>query len=112
LRRDDDDDDANIISQIHTADADDATQLSSLVASAVCTECATSWVGDSFDESEQIYQQRVELRCDGGVNAPVGIRRELVAIIVFTPPTRLNRAVASSRRRRCVLGNSVVVVSA
>jgi len=40
----------------HTADAD-ATQLSSWVASAVCTQFAAI-VGDSLDESEQICQQR------------------------------------------------------
>jgi len=44
------------LSQIHTADAD-ATQLSSWVASAVCTEFAAQLVGDSLDESEQICQQ-------------------------------------------------------
>ena len=33
-------------------------------------------VGDEFDESEQICQERVELHRDGGVNAPVGSRRE------------------------------------
>ena len=33
-------------------------------------------VGDSLDESEQICQQPVELRHVGGVNAPVGSRRD------------------------------------
>jgi len=41
-------------------------------------------VGDSFDETEQIYQQQVELRRVGGVNAPVGSRRKLVANCVHT----------------------------
>ena len=63
-------------------------------------------VSDSLDESEQICQQRVELSRVGGVNAPVGSRRELVANGVHTAesPTRLNSTAASRRRRRCVLG--------
>jgi len=64
-------------------------------------------IGHSFDESEQICLQRSRaVLCRRGVNAPVGSRRELVSIIVFTPPTptRLNSTVASRRRRRCALG--------
>ena len=54
-------------------------------------------VGDSFDESEQICQQRVELRRAGGVNAPVGSRRELVANCVLTDDaTQLASCVAST----------------
>jgi len=44
-------------------------------------------LSDIFDESEQICQQRVELRRDGGVNAPVVSRRELVANCVHTADT-------------------------
>ena len=64
-------------------------------------------VGDSLDESEQICQQRVELRRVGSVNAPVGSRRELVANCVHAPPTRLNSTVASRRRRPCVSGTAL-----
>jgi len=58
-------------------------------------------VGDSFDESEQICKQQVELHRVGSVNAPVGSRRELVANCVHTT---INSSVAS--RRPCVLGIS------
>jgi len=55
-------------------------------------------VGDSFDESEQICQQRVELHRVNGVNAPVGSRRELVANYVHTADaTPLNSTVALRR---------------
>ena len=59
-----------VLCPIHTADA---TQLSSWVASVVCTQFATSWrqsrrVWINFANSE------VELRRVGGVNAPVGSR--------------------------------------
>jgi len=56
-------------------------------------------VVDSFDESEQICQQRVELRRVGGVNAPVGSRRELAANCVHTADadaTQLDSCVASA----------------
>ena len=56
-----------------------------------------SLVGDSFDESEQICQPRVELRREGRVNAPVGSRRELVANCVHTADadtTQLDSCVA------------------
>ena len=46
------------LNPIHTADA---TQLSSWVALAVCTQFATTVAGDSFDEPELICQQWVEL---------------------------------------------------
>jgi len=39
-------------------------------------------------ESEQICQKRVELRRVGGVNTPVGSRRELVANCVHTAEGR------------------------
>jgi len=49
------------------------------------------------------------------VNAPVGSRGELVANSIriarrVKTPTRLNSSVASSRRRRCVLGLILYVV--
>jgi len=54
-------------------------------------------VGDSLDESEQICQQRVELRRVGGVNAPVGSRLELVGNSVHTADaTQLDSYVASA----------------
>jgi len=58
-------------------------------------------VGDSLDESEQICQQRVELRCVDGVNTLVGSRRELVANCVHTADadaTQLDSCVASAVR--------------
>ena len=46
----------------------------------------------------------VELRRVGGVNAPVGSRRKLVANSVHTADAlRLNSTVESHRRQRCVL---------
>jgi len=75
-------------------------------------------VGDSCDESEQICQQRVELRRDGGGNASVG-SRELVANCVHTADvTQLDSCVASAsatvsfgdrrhRRCRCVRGRRI-----
>ena len=57
-------------------------------------------VVDSLDESaEQICKQRVELRRDGGLNAPVVSRRELVANCVHTADadaTQLDSCVASA----------------
>jgi len=56
-------------------------------------------VGDSFDKSEQICKQQVELRRVGGVNAPVGSRRELAANCVHTADadaTQLDSCVASA----------------
>jgi len=58
---------------IHTAD-DDATQLSSWVASAVCTEFATSWRQSRRVWTIKFADSEVELRRVCGVNAPVGSR--------------------------------------
>ena len=54
-------------------------------------------VGDSLDESEQFADNEVELRCVGGVYAPV-VSRDPVSNFL-----RQSR-VESRRRRRCVLG--------
>ena len=83
------------LSPVYTADAD-ATQMSSRVESRRrrCVQ-NSPLVGDSFDESEQICQQRVELR----VNAPDGSRRELVENCVHTAdadPRQLESCVASA----------------
>ena len=77
------------------------------MASAGCVQ-NSQLVGDSFKfESEQICQQRVELRRVGAVNAPVD-SRELVANCVHTADATQRRdsnsTVAPRRRRRCVLG--------
>jgi len=56
-------------------------------------------VDDGFYESEQICQQRVELRRVGGVNAPIGSRHERVANCVHTADanaTQLDSCVAST----------------
>ena len=57
-----------------------------------------NWLA-TVDESEQICQQRVELRRVAGVNAPVGSCRELVANCVHTDDadaTQLDSCVASA----------------
>jgi len=64
-----------------------------------CVHNYSQLVGDSFDESEQICKQRIQLRRVGGVNASVGSRRELVADCIHTADaeaTQLDSCVASA----------------
>ena len=74
-----------LLCPIHTADADE-TQLSSWVASAVCTEFATI-VADSFDEPGQIF-----------AGSEIGSRRPAVYISCAVEPiiVRLLRLVTSN----------------
>ena len=61
-------------------------------------------VGDSFNKSEQICQQRVELRRVSGVNARVGSSRELVANCVHTADAD------ATQLDSCVLSVSAVCI--